>query len=85
MERCLYLRKFRNIGLNEDERIILNNSLEKGKMGNLVIVVGPNNSGKSNVLDALTDLGQGKIFNRDVTTLSFESKDQKPELSFIPI
>lgn len=83
MERALYIRKFRNIGLNgkNEERIVLNYSLEKGKIGNLVILVGPNNSGKSNVLDALYEMGNLKIESRDVTTLSFETDDRKPQLS----
>lgn len=83
MERALYINKFRNIGLsgNNGERIVLNYSLEKGKIGNLVILVGPNNSGKSNVLDALYEMGNLKIESRDVTTLSFEADDRKPQLS----
>ena len=53
MERVLEYEKYRNLGLKNKERLVLNKSLEKGKMGNLVIVVGANNSGKSNVLDGL--------------------------------
>lgn len=81
MERSLYISKFRNIGLQEAQKFVLNNSLEKGKMGNLVIVIGANNSGKSNVLDALSVFGAGKITTRDVTTLSLEEKDRKPKLT----
>ena len=53
--RYFKLTNFRNIGLdsNTDNKIIINNSLEKGKMGNLIILIGANNSGKSNVLDAI--------------------------------
>lgn len=50
MERIIKLSKFRNIGLKEEERFVLNTSLEKNKIGDLVILIGPNNSGKSNVL-----------------------------------
>lgn len=81
MERSLYISKFRNIGLGEAQKFVLNNSLEKGKMGSLVIVIGANNSGKSNVLDALSAFGAGKIATRDVTTLSFEEEDRKPKLT----
>ncbi len=81
MERSLYISKFRNIGLGEAQKFVLNNSLKKGKMGNLVIVIGANNSGKSNVLDALSAFGAGKIATRDVTTLSFEEEDRKPKLT----
>lgn len=53
MERVLEIEKFRNLGLDKKEKLIINKSLEKGKMGDLVILIGANNSGKSNVLDAL--------------------------------
>lgn len=82
MERAIYFDKFRNIGLEKRERLVLNNSLEKGKLGNLVILIGPNNSGKSNVLDGLRALGNKKIYERDVTTLSFEDEYSNPQLSF---
>ena len=81
MERALYLSKFRNIGLNNDERIVLNNSLEKGKMGGLVILVGANNSGKSNVLDALRCYDKKKINERDLTNLSFDQDKRSPSIS----
>ena len=81
MERALYISKFRNIGFEKDERIVLNNSIEKGKMGNLVIIVGANNSGKSNVLSALTAFANNQISDRDITNLSFEEKDHCPTLS----
>ena len=49
---------FRNIGFtNEDlkeEHLTLNYSLNPSYIGDLVILIGPNNAGKSNVLDALT-------------------------------
>lgn len=81
MERALYISKYRNIGFEKDERIVLNNSLEKGKIGNLVILVGANNSGKSNLLAALKSFKVGKITERDLTTLSYDEVHQKPMLS----
>lgn len=81
MERALYIEKYRNIGLNESEKIVLNHSLKKGEIGNLVIVVGANNSGKSNVLDALLSFGKLKMSDRDITTLSYEEKDRKPKIT----
>lgn len=52
MERKLVINAFRNIGFKDgkpsNEGLIINHSLEKGKMGDLVILVGANNSGKSN-------------------------------------
>ncbi len=82
MERALEFEKFRNIGFNnKNEKLVLNYSLEKGKMGNLVIVVGANNSGKSNVLDALTEFSKRKLTNKDLTTLSYTPLDRHPSLT----
>ena len=83
MERSFYINKFRNIGLDKSERLVLNHSLEKGKIGDLVILVGPNNSGKSNVLDALYIFGQKNISQRDKTDLALEPEMQKPSLSLV--
>lgn len=83
MERALVLEKFRNIGLEKPEKLVLNNSLEKGKMGNLVIVIGANNSGKSNVLDAMTEFAEGRFYPKDVTTLSWSDADRKPAISLV--
>jgi AAA15 family ATPase/GTPase len=48
---------FRNIGFEDDkpadEKLLLNHSICKGETGDLVILIGANNSGKSNVLDGL--------------------------------
>ncbi len=83
MERALYINNFRNIGLKKSERIVLNHSLIKGKMGDLVILVGANNSGKSNVLDALNVFGSKNITSRDKTDLSFDPEMQKPSLTLV--
>lgn len=81
MERVLEYEKYRNLGLKTKERLVLNKSLEKGKMGNLVIVVGANNSGKSNVLDGLLAFGEKKFTQKDITTLSYDSADRNPALA----
>ena len=83
MERALYFTKFRNLGFEHSERLVLNYSLEKGKMGNLVIIVGANNSGKSNVLDGLTTFAAKNITDRDITTLSYEEEYRKPQLGLV--
>lgn len=48
---------FRNIGFKDDkpadEKLLLNHSTYKGETGDLVILIGANNSGKSNILDGL--------------------------------
>ena len=76
MERRLEISSFRNIGFEEGkpskEGLILNHSLTKGSLGDLVILIGANNSGKSNVLDALLAYGDKRISDRDVTDLYME-------------
>ncbi|EMJ39979.1 hypothetical protein HMPREF1433_00952 [Helicobacter pylori GAMchJs117Ai] len=54
-KRVLKLHHFRNLGKNSLTELLLNSSFEKH--GGLVVLVGENNVGKSNVLEAL------KIFN----------------------
>ncbi|EQL57833.1 hypothetical protein N411_02635 [Helicobacter pylori FD535] len=54
-KRVLKLHQFRNLGRKSPAELLLNSSFEKH--GGLVILVGENNVGKSNVLEAL------KIFN----------------------
>lgn len=50
-KRVLKLHRFRNLGKNLPTELLLNSSLEKH--GGLVILVGENNVGKSNILEAL--------------------------------
>ncbi len=55
-KRVLKLHQFRNFGRKSPTELLLNSSFEN-KHGGLVVLVGENNVGKSNVLEAL------KIFN----------------------
>ncbi|MFB1281014.1 ATP-binding protein [Helicobacter pylori] len=55
-KRVLKLHHFRNLGKNSPAELLLNSSFDE-KHGGLVVLVGENNVGKSNVLEAL------KIFN----------------------
>lgn len=55
-KRVLKLHHFRNLGKNSPTELLLNSSFDE-KHGGLVILVGENNVGKSNILEAL------KIFN----------------------
>lgn len=50
-KRVLKLHQFRNLGRKSPAELLLNSSFEKH--GELVILVGENNVGKSNVLEAL--------------------------------
>jgi len=81
MERLIKFDKFRNLGLEEPEYLVLNSNFEKGKIGNLLVIIGSNNSGKSNVLDGIVKISDGKVEQRDITTLSYEEKDRKPSVS----
>ncbi len=50
-KRVLKLHQFRNLGKNLPTELLLNSGFEKH--GGLVILVGENNVGKSNILEAL--------------------------------
>lgn len=91
MERALRFEAFRNIGFEKEndelkpksERFVLSNSLNKGEIGNLVILIGANNSGKSNVLEGLNIYGENSISDRDITDLSFEESCRNPKLKLL--
>nr|WP_240444438.1 AAA family ATPase [Helicobacter pylori] len=55
--RYLEVKNYKNIGVQneqeKDERLYLNNSFNGDKLGGLVIILGENNTGKSNLLKAL--------------------------------
>ncbi|EJC50155.1 hypothetical protein HPHPP30_0869 [Helicobacter pylori Hp P-30] len=53
-KRVLKLHHFRNLGKNSPTELLLNSSFGEIKHGELVVLVGENNVGKSNVLEALT-------------------------------
>ncbi len=58
-KRVLKLHHFRNLGRKSPTELLLNSSFEKH--GGLVILVGENNVGKSNVLEALTIFNDADI------------------------
>ncbi|WQY71532.1 ATP-binding protein [Helicobacter pylori] len=70
-KRVLKLHQFRNLGKNSPAKLLLNSSFDE-KHGGLVILVGENNVGKSNVLEALT------IFNDADVKLCSEEDYFKP-------
>ncbi len=70
-KRVLKLHHFRNLGRKSPAKLLLNSSFEN-KHGGLVILVGENNVGKSNVLEAL------KIFNDAGVKLCNEEDYFKP-------
>ncbi len=74
-KRVLKLHQFRNLGKKSPTELLLNSSFEKH--GGLVILVGENNVGKSNILEALkafndTDI---KLCNENDYFKAHESKD----------
>lgn len=81
MQRSIKFEKFRNIGLDKPQYLVLNKDFNKGKMGNLLVIIGSNNSGKSNILDGIMKISNGKIEKRDVNTFLFEDKFLKPSIS----
>lgn len=85
MERALRIEAYRNIGFKDKkpygERLVLNNSLKRGELGDLIILIGANNSGKSNVLSALETFNNKQIQTRDVTDLYLEEECRKPALT----
>ncbi len=70
-KRVLKLHQFRNLGRKLPAELLLNSSFEN-KHGGLVVLVGENNVGKSNVLEALT------IFNDADVKLCNEEDYFKP-------
>lgn len=81
--RSLRIEKFRNIAIDEPATLVLNHSMEEGEQGNLIILIGENNSGKSNILDALLCLRNKSIEKRDRTNLEFGEEYQTPMLSLV--
>uniref|UniRef100_UPI0034650CD1 AAA family ATPase n=2 Tax=Helicobacter pylori TaxID=210 RepID=UPI0034650CD1 len=70
-KRVLKLHHFRNLGRKSPTELLLNSSFDE-KHGGLVVLVGENNVGKSNVLEAL------KIFNDADIKLCNEEDYFKP-------
>lgn len=82
MQRALYLKNYRNIGINKSEKLVLNDLVIKGKMGNLIIVVGANNCGKSNLLSGLIALRDNNITERDIPN-NIDCKELNPKITLV--
>lgn len=62
--RFVEICNFRNIGVGKKSQIIcLNRTLDSDYIGNLILLIGPNNVGKSNLLAALNLLNENQLFN----------------------
>lgn len=84
-ERKIFITNFRNIGINnEHQELLLNTNIEKNGLGGLVILIGPNNSGKTNILDALFAFGvDGKLISSDRT--DFLNNNPIPRIDFVTV
>ena len=80
MTRRLEIANFRNLGIGKVENLELNADATKG---DLLILIGENNSGKSNVLRALQAFGRddGKITDDDKP--NFIGNDKNPNLRLV--
>ncbi len=88
--RRLVIKNYRNLApfclgtaedSNEDKEFLtINRSLERDELGGIVTLIGVNNSGKSNILDALEACGSQKFDDRDYTDFLFTNRI-KPSVS----
>ncbi|MBR4375005.1 MAG: ATP-binding protein [Treponema sp.] len=82
MERVLKIEDFRNMGVKDGKpcatELLLNESAEEGHMGNLLTVVGANNAGKSNLLDAIEIFSDAHYFKnvKPIGSLNFASPNR---------
>ena len=89
--RGFVIRNFRNIGVCEGDKsqeafLRLSNTDEN--IGGLVIILGENNSGKSNLLDALAKFGNSYLSlqgSQNLETSQLLSQDDAPESGGLPI
>lgn len=70
--RRIAIKNYRNIGFNDSTYLTLNRTLDKNMLGNVIILVGPNNVGKSNVLKAIESFGTRTGTNRDFPESCFD-------------
>ena len=85
--RAIGFECYRNIGFSTErtpksESLVISNSVKKEEIGDLVIIIGPNNSGKSNVLSGIKQCVEKQLSSRDVTNLYYEKGLKEPKLTF---
>lgn len=80
--RYLKIKNYRNVGISKEQELLLNTSTELGKLGGMVILVGPNNSGKSNCLDALYTLSPEQGLSKS-DYADFLPRALDPEISLV--
>ena len=78
--RVLKIRNFKNIGVSKEnnkyQELYLDSYWNDKIVGNLIILIGENNIGKSNVLNALNLIARTE--KEDEKKLSFTLKNNKP-------
>ncbi len=83
MERLIKFKNYRNIGIEAAQTLVLNTSLELGKMGSVVILLGENNLGKTSVIQGIVKYGNNTLNkNDDCYDNDFENT-LSPEISLI--
>ena len=83
MERHFTFEAYRNIGFDsegnpKEEQLVINTTLKRDFIGGLLIIIGANNSGKSNVLDAIMAFNEDGPKMRDFSDTFLEDKSQNP-------
>ena len=79
--RFLKIKNFKNIGIDKYQYFDLNNTLDPYKMGELIIIVGENNVGKSNILEAIERISS-KNLEKDIPDFIGYDKSS-PEISLV--
>lgn len=79
--RFLKIKNFKNIGIDKYQYLDLNNTLDPYKMGELIIVVGENNVGKSNILEAIERINSNNL-KKDIPDFIGYDKSL-PEISLV--
>lgn len=82
VKRYLVIENFKNIGIRNPEKILVNYDFDNP--GNLVILVGPNNSGKSNILEAFSRFAERNNFtDSDYPLVNLTNgKEKYPKIKF---
>lgn len=79
--RFLKIKNFKNIGIDKYQYLNLNNTLDPYKMGELVIIIGENNVGKSNILEAIERINSNNLEKDIPDFIGFDKS--LPEISLV--
>lgn len=90
--RSFLIGNFRNLGpfysgTDETEmaRLVLNRSMDRDEIGGIVTLIGANNCGKSNVLNALEKYTSGLIEKNDYTDFTYAERIEPTLLMEVPL